>query len=87
MFEKLDQILKEQKRIMAAIDDLKNSVAALGTSISSELAAISAKLSNPETSDADIEAVVSQIDALKTQVDTETATLAGTSAAAPTPTS
>ena len=63
---------------MAAIDDLKSAVADLGTSISNELAAISAKLSNPTgASDADVEAVVAQINTLKSQVDAETATLTG----------
>lgn len=73
---------------MAAIDDLKGAVANLGTSVSNELAAISTKLSGITTggtSDADIEAVVTQIDNLQATVDAETATLTGN--AAPTPTS
>jgi hypothetical protein len=59
---------------VAAIDDLKNAVANLGTSMSNELSAILAKLSNPGTGDADIEDLVTQIDNLKTTVDQETAT-------------
>ncbi len=65
---------------MAAIDDLKGSIADLKTSISTELAAISAKLGAipvPNgTSDADIQAVISQVNALKATVDAETASLA-----------
>jgi hypothetical protein len=73
---KLTLIHKEQQRIMAAIDDLRNKVAELGTSVSNELAAISAKLSTPGgTSDEDIEAVVAQLDTLKGQIDAETAAL------------
>lgn len=82
---KLDQILKEQQKIVAALDDLKGAVADLGTSISNELAAVTAKLSNPSgTSDADIQAVVGQLKNLKVQVDAETATLTAP-AAAPAP--
>jgi predicted nucleic acid-binding Zn-ribbon protein len=74
---KLDLILKEQQKIMAAIDDLKKSVADLNTSFSNELDAISTKLSSGGTSDADVEAVVAQIDALKEKVDAETTALTG----------
>jgi hypothetical protein len=77
---KLDQILKGQQNIMAAIDDLKGAVGGLGTSISNELAAIAAKLASIPaggTSDADVATVVTQINTLKDQVDAETATLTG----------
>lgn len=86
----LSEIRKERLKIMAAIDDLKTSVANLGTSISEELDAISTKLSSiptggPGTSDDEIEAVVAQIDSLKTKVDQETATLSGTAGTTPVP--
>lgn len=70
---------QRENRIMAAIDDLKTSVSDLGTSISSELTAIADALKAippTGTSDADIEAVVASVQALKTKVDAETAALA-----------
>lgn len=86
----LNEIRKERLKTMAAIDDLKSSVANLGTSISEELEAISTKLAGiptggPGAADDDIEAVVAQIDSLKEKVDQETATLTGTAGTAPVP--
>jgi predicted nucleic acid-binding Zn-ribbon protein len=83
----LNQILKEQYKIMAAIDDLKTAVANLGNSITNELEAISNRLSSLQptgASDAEVEAVVQQLDALRDKVDAETATLSGNSTSAQT---
>jgi len=86
---KLNQILKGQQNIVAAIDDLKKAVADLGTSVSAELDAISTKLANatPDASDADIEDVVGQIEALKEKVDAQTNTLSTPAGGSTVPTS
>ena len=79
---KLDRISKEHDLLMAAIDDLKNAVATLGTSISTEIQAITDKLSalaaaneDGSVSAADAEDLVSQLTALKNTVDIETTSL------------
>ena len=77
--EELVANLPTKGDLMTATDDLKAAVAALNTSVSNEIAAITAKLSTAsgDVSAADAEGVVSQLTALKTTLDTETAALTG----------
>jgi len=65
--------------LVAAIDDLKSAVAALNTSVSAEIAAVSAKLAGfaGDVPAADAEAIVTQLNTLKSTVDAETTTLTG----------
>jgi len=63
-----------ESRIMAAIDDLKAAVTKLNTSVSNELAAISAKLSVP-SNEADVAAAATAINDLAAKLDAETAVL------------
>src|SRR5581483_4631477 len=79
LFPRFDTLDNTQEQIMAALDDLKHSVASMGASISNELTAIANKLASAQsgTSDADIESVVSDINNLQARVDAETQSLSG----------
>lgn len=70
---------------MSALTDLQTSVAALNTSVSNELAAISSKLSGlgDSVAAADVEAAVTQLNTLKSNLDAETAALTGPPPAPP----
>lgn len=65
---------------MAAIDDLKAEVAALGTSISAEITAATTAITNAQAANngavpaADAEAIVTQLKTLQSTVDQATAT-------------
>ena len=74
------EIKKLQEVILAAIDDLKTAINNVNTSVSNEIAAVSAKLASlgGGISDADAEALVTQLNTIKTNLDNETATLTGT---------
>jgi len=63
---------------MAAIDDLKAAVTRLNDSTSAELKAISDKLSQPNSTDADVEAAATALNALSDKLDAETAVLTAT---------
>lgn len=75
IYTEIQLVLKNQGKIMAAIDDLKTAVAALKVSVSNELAAVIAKLSAPNANDADIQAAVADLNTLKANLDSETTTL------------
>lgn len=82
---KLDTVLKMKGEIMAAIDDLKAAIAALNTSVSDEIAAVSAKIASfaGAVPAADAETIVSQLNTLKQTVDNETAAISGTPTGTP----
>jgi len=71
-------IIQRNFKIMAAIDDLKAAVTRLNDSTSAELKAISDKLSQPNSTDADVEAAATALNALSDKLDAETAVLTAT---------
>jgi len=61
---KLDAILETQERIMSALTDLQAALTDLGTALTANNAEIDlllTKITNPGTSDADVEAAVTSI--------------------------
>ncbi len=80
LMELLRQIEGKQQITMAAIDDIKTAVAALNTSVTKEITAVTtaiaaAKQPDGSISAADAEAIVTQLGAVKATLDTETAAL------------
>lgn len=66
----------QEKEIMSALDDLKASIADLTTIITdavSEIETLLGKITTPGTSDADVQAAVSQIQAITGSIKTEVA--------------
>jgi hypothetical protein len=83
------EILKGQQNIMSALSDLQTAVTNLGTSISSEIAAVTAAIQASQNANSgavsatDAEAVVASLQNLQKTVDAETAALTPAPAPAP----
>ena len=84
-----EQLLKGQEKIMSALTDLQGAVSGLNTSISAEIAGVTAAIkasqdvNNGAVSATDAEAIVTSLTALKGTVDSETAALTAPPAPAP----
>jgi hypothetical protein len=77
-------VLKNQEKIMAAIDDLNTAVATLTTTISTLITNITTALAN-DTSSTAVETAVTSLNALNAQLVAESNTITG--ASVPTPVS
>ena len=79
IFRRLIHIEQQQEKIMSALTDLHDAVARLNASTSAELSAIAAKLASlpaGSVSDAEVAAVVTQLNSVASSLDAETAALA-----------
>lgn len=76
--DEVDELKKGQRKIMAAIDDLKAAVARNNASTLAELQAISTKLaSSANADDPDVAAAAVSLNALSDKLDAETTALNG----------
>ncbi len=75
----IEEIKKEQQKLMAAFKDLQDGIAKLGSDITAEIAAVIAKLTPVDgqvtVAQADIDAAVANLTTLSAQVEAETAAL------------